>query len=167
MLLRNFAFAAALAVSASSSAYAGTTSGTPFTVQVTVNAGCNIDSGPTGTVDFGAVAGTATAPADVSSTILVTCTNTTVGKIYFTSTNTVTSNTDRIMTAVGPSTDQIGYQIRNGTTPIGNTAVTGYSFTSTGAQHTLNANFHLTNWNPAAPFTPDVYRDTVTMHVDF
>ena len=43
-------------------AQAATTSGTPFTVQVTVTAGCNINSGPTGTIDFGSAAGTGAAP---------------------------------------------------------------------------------------------------------
>ena len=98
MYLRSIAAAATLAVVTAGAALAGTTAGTTFTVQVTVTAGCNINTGsPTGTIDFGSVAGTASAPADQSGNMVVTCTNTTPYKIYFTSTNTVTSNTNRLM----------------------------------------------------------------------
>jgi len=163
MYLRSFAAAAALAAVSSGLAFAGTTSGTPFTVQVTVDAGCNIDTGsPTGTINFGTVAGTAAAPADVSGNMVVTCTNTTPYRIYFTSTNTVTGNTNRIMNAGGA--ENIGYQIRQGTTPIGNTPATGYSGTGNGSQQTTAINFHINSWTP---ITPGTYTDTVTMNVDF
>lgn len=162
MLVRSLAAAAVLAAVSSGIAYAATTSGTPFTVQVTVTAGCNIDTGsPTGTINFGSVAGTATAPSDVSGNMVVTCTNTTPYNIYFTSANTVTGNTNRIMVN---GAESIGYQIRQGTTPIGNTAGTGYSGTGSGAQQTTAINFHINSWSPV---TPGTYTDTVTMHVDF
>lgn len=163
MYLRKFAATAMMAMGCIAPALAGTTSGTPFTVQVTVTAGCNIDTGsPTGTINFGSVAGTAAAPADISANMVVTCTNTTPYKVYFGSSNTVTANTNRVMSAGGSET--IGYQIRQGTTPIGNTAATGYSATGSGVSQTTAINFHITNWTPV---TPAIYTDTVTMHVDF
>lgn len=83
MCLRSITAAAALAVVSSGIALAATTSGTPFTVQVTVTAGCNIDTGsPSGTINFGSVAGTAAAPSDVSGNMVVTCTNSTPYTIY-------------------------------------------------------------------------------------
>lgn len=160
--MRSIAAAATLAVVTAGAALAGTTAGTPFTVQVTVTAGCNINTGsPTGTIDFGSVAGTASAPADQSGNMVVTCTNTTPYKIYFTSTNTVTSNTNRLMVN---GAESIGYQIRQGTTAIGNTAATGYAGTGNGSSQTTAINFHITSWTPVTPAT---YSDTVTMNVDF
>ena len=162
MYLRSFAAAAALAVVSSGMAYAATTSGTPFTVQVTVTAGCNIDTGsPTGVVNFGSHAGTGATPSDVSGNMIVTCTNTTAYSIYFTSGNTVTGNTNRIMVN---GAESIGYQIRQGTTAIGNTPATGYSATGNGTSQSTAINFHITSWTPV---TPGIYSDTVTMNVDF
>ncbi len=140
---------------------AGTTAGTPFTVQVTIVAGCNINSGPSGTIDFGSAAGTASAPVDIASAVSVTCTNTSPYVIRFTSVNTVTSNTNRIMINGAQS---IGYQIRQGVTLIGNTNATGFGATGNGSAQATAINFHINNWTPV---TPAVYTDSVTLQVDF
>ena len=145
----------------SGAAMAGTTSGTAFTVQVTVVAGCNINSGPTGTIDFGSAAGTAAAPADVASSVQVTCTNTSPYVIRFTSVNPVTGNTNRTMVN---GAQNIGYQIRQGVTLIGNTNATGFGATGNGAAQTTAINFHINNWTAV---TPAVYTDSVTLQVDF
>jgi spore coat protein U-like protein len=152
---------AALAIGMSASAQAGTTSGTPFTVQVTIVAGCAINSGPTGTIDFGSVSGAAAAPADIASSVSVTCTNTTPYSWHFNSVNAVTGNTDRVMKN-GAVT--LGYQIRQGVTLIGNTIATGVSATGNGAAQATAINFHINSWTPVAPA---VYTDTVTLQVDF
>ena len=168
MYLRSIAAAAALAVFSGGMALAGTTAGTPFTVQITVAASCTINSGPTGIINFGTHAGTAALAtiADVSSSVNVTCTNTSPYKVYFTSVNTVTSGTDRIMTTGG--SESVGYQIRQGTTPISNNATTGfYSGTGNGAAQAIAINFHINSWTPTAPVTPGTYSDTVTLNVDF
>lgn len=142
---------------------AGTTSGTPFTVQVTITAGCAINSGPTGTIDFGSVAGTAATPADIASSVSVTCTNTTPYVVRFTSSNAVTGNTNRIMANGAQS---IGYQIIKtaGSVLIGNTNATGISATGNGAAQVTPINFHINTWTPV---TPAVYTDSVTLQVDF
>ena len=170
MIKLNCFLTAALLSISSGAALAGTTSGTPFTVQVTVTAGCNISAGsPSGTYDFGPVAGTAATPADIAANVVVTCTNTTPYTIYFTSVNTVTGNTARIMKpAVGA--DTVPYVIRQGVTLIGNTKATGFGtgLTGNGSAQTTAINFHITSWSPTvAAVAPAVYSDTVTLQVDF
>jgi spore coat protein U-like protein len=142
-------------------ASAGTVAGTPFVVQVTVTAGCTINSGPTGTIDFGSNAGSGPVPADIASSVGVTCTNTSPYKIRFTSTNPVSGNTNRTMVN---GAENIGYQIRQGVTLIGDTNATGIGATGTGALQTTAINFHVNNWTPV---TPAVYTDNVTLQVDF
>jgi spore coat protein U-like protein len=154
--------AAALVAGLTGGASAGTVSGTPFVVQVTVSAGCTINSGPSGTIDFGVNSGTGPIPADIASSVGVTCTNTSPYVIRFTSTNTVTANTDRTMVN-GANT--VGYQIRQGTTPIGNTNATGFGATGNGALQTTAINFHINSW--PTPVPPGVYADNVTLQVDF
>jgi spore coat protein U-like protein len=160
MLRISFFAAAALVLGTTGGAQAGLTSGTPFTVQVTITAGCNINSGPTGTIDFGTVAGTASAPADIASSVSITCTNTTAYTMRFTSTNT-TSTTSRLMKNGAQS---IGYQIRQGVTLIGDTVPTGIGATGNGAAQSTAINFHINSWTPV---TPAVYTDSVTLQVDF
>lgn len=144
-------------------AQAATTSGTPFTVQVTVTAGCNINSGPTGTIDFGSAAGTGAAPADVASAVNVTCTSGTTYDIYFVSANS-TGTTSRLMTN-GGTADTVGYQILSGATPIGDsTALATISGTGTGAAQNYPISFHINAWGPVEPLT---YTDTVTLTVEF
>ena len=161
MLKLSLASIASLALCMGGASHAGTTSGTAFTVQVTVVAGCNINSGPSGTIDFGSAAGTAAAPADVASAVQITCTNASPYVIRFTSVNTVTGNTSRIMVN---GAQNIGYQIRQGVTLIGNTNATGFGATGSGAAQTTAINFHINNWTPV---TPAVYTDSVTLQVDF
>ena len=153
--------AAALVAGMCGGASAGTVSGSPFVVQVTVTAGCNINSGPSGTIDFGSNAGTGPAPADISSSVGVTCTNASPYVIRFTSTMPVTSNTDRTMVN---GAESIGYQIRQGATLIGDTKGTGFGGTGSGVLQTTAINFHINNWTPV---TPAVYTDSVTLQVDF
>ncbi len=162
MYLRSIAAAAALAVLSGGAALAAVTSGTPFTVQVTVTSGCNINAGsPSGTINFGSQAGTAAAPADISANIVVTCTTGTAYTVYFTSINT-TGTSSRLMTS---GAESIGYQIRTGTTPIGDTLATGYAAgTGNGASQTYPINFHINSWSAV---TPNIYTDTVTMQVEF
>jgi spore coat protein U-like protein len=154
---------AGLALSVGLSAYAAaeTTSGTPFTVQVTVTAGCKIDSGPTGTINFGSVSGVAAAPADIGSSFAVTCTNTTPYKYYFTSVNTVTTAVNRVMVN-GANT--VGYKIKQGSTDMPNVATNNIGGTGNGASQTYPLTFTVTNWTPTAPGT---YTDTVTLSVEF
>ena len=155
-------------LAANGPAVAGITTGTPFTVQVTVTAGCTINTGsPTGTYDFGPVAGTAATPTDISANVLVTCTNTSPYTLYFTSSNTVTGNTARIMKPA-TGTDTVPYQIRQGATAIGNTSATGFGATGNGSSQTTAINFHITNWSPTvSAVAPAVYSDTVTLQVNF
>ena len=161
MYLRSIAAAAALAVVSCGTAYAGITSGTPFTVQVTVTAGCNITTDGS-TVTFATTAGTAAAPADQTPSVAITCTNTTPYTIYFGSANTVTGNVNRIMTNGAQS---IGYQIRHAGGTIGNTLATGWApGNGTGSAQTWGLVFRITNWTPV---TPNTYTDTVTMNVEF
>jgi spore coat protein U-like protein len=153
--------ASALLLGLCGSASAGTVSGTPFTVQVNVVAGCVITTDVAGPIDFGSAAPSDPTPADVPSQVGVNCTNTAPYKIRFTSVNPVTGNTDRQMTF---GADSVGYQIRAGATLIGNTNATGLGGTGTGAIQTTNLNFHINAWTPAAL---GVYTDTVTLQVDF
>lgn len=153
--------AAACLVLPTQSANAATTSGTAFTVQVTVTAGCNISTDVSGPVDFGSAPGTGPAPADVNRTVGMTCTNGTGYSVYFTSSNAMTG-TNRFMVNGGES---IGYQILHSGSPVGNTAGTGITgLTGTGAAQTYPLVFNINDWSAV---TPQIYTDTVTMQVDF
>lgn len=144
------------------SANALTTSGTSFTVSLPIVAGCTISS-PSGTVSF-ASASTA-APADVTSSMSVTCTNTTPYNTYFTSANTVTGNTTRTLRGTGGNLATVSYQILSGATAIGNTNLTGLAGTGTGSATVTTLTFRITSaW---ALIKPDTYSDVVTMNVDF
>ena len=136
-------------------------SGAQFTVQVTVNAGCKIDSGPSGTINFGSASGVAAAPGDVASSFAVTCTNTTPYKYYFASSNAVTSSVNRQMKNGSSS---VGYKILQGTTEMPNVATTEVGATGSGVSQTYPLTFRVTNWTPTAP---GVYTDTVTLSVEF
>lgn len=163
-MLRVSLFAAsALVLGMCGSASAGTVSGSPFTVQVTVTAGCTISSGPSGTIDFGSVVYTATPPSDIGSTVDVACTNTSPYVIRFTSSNPVASNTNRTMVN---GAENVGYQILDSSTlsPIGNTNATGIGATGNGLVQSTPILFHINNWSPV---TPAVYTDSVTLQVDF
>jgi spore coat protein U-like protein len=153
--------ASALVLGLCGTASAGTVSGTPFTVQVTVTAGCTINSGPTGSIDFGSNDGSGPAPADIASSVGVTCTNTSPYKIRFTGTMSGASHTDRLMVN---GAENIGYQIRQGVTLIGDNTATAFGGTGNGALQTTAINFHINNWTPV---TPAVYTDNVTLQVDF
>jgi spore coat protein U-like protein len=138
-----------------------TTSGTAFPVSLTVNSACTINSGPTA-VTF--AASNLTAPADQTSSVSITCTSTTPYNVYFTSANTVTSNTTRELLN---GTNSISYQILNtssSNTPIGNTAATGISATGTGAAAVTNLGFHVSSYGTPVPGT---YTDTVTLNVTY
>ena len=161
MLRVSLLAASALVLGLCGTASAGTISGAPFTVQVTVTASCTINSGPTGSIDFGSNAGSGPVPADIASSVGVTCTNTSPYKIRFTSTNPVTGNTNRTMVN---GAENIGYQIRQGVTLIGDNAATAFGATGNGALQTTAINFHINNWTPV---TPAVYTDSVTLQVDF
>ena len=140
-----------------------TISGAPFTVQVTVTASCAINTGPSGTIDFGSNAGTGPAPGDIGSSVGVTCTNGSAYNIRFTSTNAVTANTNRIMVN---GAENIGYQIRktSNSALIGDNTATSLAGTGTGVLQTTAINFHINNWTPV---TPALYTDSVTLQVDF
>ena len=160
-MFRVFLLAAALVAGMCSGASASTVSGTPFAVQVTVTAGCNINSGPSGMIDFGSNVSVGPAPADIASSLGVTCTNSSPYVIRFTSTNPVTGHTDRTMVNGAQS---VSYQIRQGATLIGDTNATGLGATANGGLQTTAIIFHIVGW---APVSPNTYTDTVTLQVDF
>ncbi len=143
-------------------AAAATVSGTGFAVQVTVTDGCSITTDGS-TVTFAATAGTAAAPADQTTDIGITCGNSVGYSFYMTSANTVTGNTNRIMTN---GAESIGYRILNGgVTPVGNTLGTGITgLTGTGFEQTYTLTFNINNWSAV---TPNTYTDTVTLQVEF
>ena len=162
MYIRSLITGLALSVVSGSSALAQTVvSGTQFTVQVTVTAGCKIDTGPTGTINFGSVSGVASAPGDVASSFAVTCTDTTPYKYYFVSTNPVTSSVNRVMTN---GANSVGYKIVQGTADMPNVLTTSVGATGSGISQTYPLTFKVTNWTPTAP---GVYTDTVTLSVEF
>ena len=154
--------AAALVAGMCGAASAGTVSGTPFTVQVTVTSGCVINTGPTSTIDFGTWPGTSIVPPDIASSVGVTCTSGSAYTMRFTSVNTVGANhVDRVMlNGVQP----IGYQIRAGATAIGDNTATGLGGTGSGAQQNTAINFHINSWTPVLT---GLYIDNVTLQVDF
>ncbi len=160
MYLRSLAIAAAFLACSTVSSFAQTTTGTAFTVQVTVTDGCNIYTDVAGPVDFGSHVGTGAAPANQSRTVAITCTNGTAYGVYFVSANAMTG-TNRFMVN---GAESIGYQILHTGTPVGNTALTGISSTGTGASQSFPLVFNINAWSPVTPAT---YTDTVTMQIDF
>lgn len=160
MYLRTLAASATLLALSAAPSFAQTTSGTSFTVQVTVTKGCSINTDVTGPVDFGSHAGTGATPADQNRTVGITCTNTTPYDVYFTSVNAMTG-TNRFMVN---GAESVGYQILRSGTPVGNTAGTGFSATGSGTTQTYPLVFNINSWSPV---TPNTYTDTVTMQIDF
>ena len=157
-----FVAASALVSGMCGTASAGTASGTPFTVQVAVTAGCAISTSLGGsTIDFGSVASTAAAPSDIASSVGVTCTSGAGYSLRFTSLNAMTANTARFMKF---GTNSIGYQIRQGTTVIGDDNLNSFGGTGNGAVQNTAINFHINSWTPGALGT---YTDQVTLQVDF
>lgn len=160
MNMRSLAAAACLLAFSAAPSFAQTTSGTSFTVQVTVTKGCSITTDVAGPVDFGSAAGTAAAPANQNRTVEITCTNGTGYDVYFTSANAMTG-TNRFMVN---GAESIGYQILRTGTPVGNTAGTGFNATGSGTAQSYPIVFNINAWSPV---TPNTYTDTVTMQVDF
>ena len=159
--MRVYALAAALGVFPLGNGYAATTSGTGFTVQMTVSAGCAITTDGS-TVTFATTAGTAAAPADQTLDVGITCTSGTGYTLDVTSANTVTGNTNRIMVNGGNS---IGYRILQGANVIGNTQPTGLTgLTGTGSEQTYTLTLNINSWSAVPPAT---YSDTATLQVDF
>ena len=156
-----FALSAALIAFPLNNVTAATTSGTGFTVQVQVTAGCAITTDGAA-VTFASTAGTAAAPADQTHSVGITCTTGTGYTLYITSANTVTGNTARIMTN---GSESIGYRILQGANVIGNTVGTGLgSLTGSGIEQSYTLTYNITNWTAV---TPNTYTDTATLQVDF
>ncbi|MDB5544883.1 MAG: Spore coat protein [Hyphomicrobiales bacterium] len=162
MLRQSFMILSALCM-LSSTALAGTTVGTQFTVQVELTAGCNIITDIAGPIVFTSTPGTATVPADVSASASVTCTNTTPFDLHMTTTNAF---------KMVNGANQIPYLVL--ATPgaaqrtLGSTLITtGFTGTGTGLPQTIPFVFRIpaASWTPTLP--PGIYSDTLTLNVDF
>lgn len=149
---------------APNSAIASTTVSTTMAVTATVASDCTVTANP---LAFGSYAGTA---LNVSTTISVTCTNTTPYNVGLTQGNgSGASVTNRLMTntATG-STQTLGYQLLSGSyngTNWGNTSATNWvTGNGTGAAQTLTVYGVV----PANQFpTPGSYADTITVQVTY
>ena len=139
-------------------AFTNNVKGTSFTVTASVGAGCTV-SAP-GNQDFGN--GTVTAPSDLTTSMGITCTNTTAYAAYFVGAND--SGGSRYMVNSSDATQKITYTISSGGTVIGSANNSGQlSGTGTGSLQTTNLTLKITAWNS----TPGSYSDTVTLNVDF
>lgn len=133
-------------------------------VTATVASYCSVTANP---LAFGSYSGTA---LNVSTTIAVTCTNTTPYNVGLTAGNgSGASVTNRLMTntATG-STQTLGYQLLSGSytgTNWGNTSATNWQpGTGSGAAQTLT----IYGVVPANQFpTPGSYADTITVQVNY
>ena len=147
---------------ASGSAFAGTAT-TTLGVSLTINAGCNVSSGP---VAFPAQTVLASAVNQTGS-ISVTCTNTTPYNVGLDKgAGTGASVTNRLMT--GPSSATVAYGLfqdsghaTNWGNTIGTDTVTG---TGNGSGQTLTVYGHIAAQTTPAP---GAYADTVNVTVTF
>jgi len=144
-------------------AFAGTTAGTQFTVQVQLTAGCNIVTDVTGPIVFTTTAGTAATPADVSATASITCTNTTPYDLHMTTTNDfkMVNGANKIpyLVLATPGASQ---------RTLGSTLITtSFTGTGSGTAQTIPFVFRIpsASWTPTLP--PGIYSDTLTLNVDF
>ncbi|MET3442367.1 spore coat protein U-like protein [Variovorax paradoxus] len=164
----SFLLAAVLAVTATSAAFAATTSST-FQVLITVNKACSVVAGAASNIDFGQV-NSSTPAVSASSNINVTCSKSTPYNVGLTPSNSSTTGAGVMLPAVaGP--DTVPYQLRSvsATGPIwGNTATAtavgnGVAGTGTGATQAIPVFATVANAN----VTPGAYLDTVTVTVNY
>lgn len=165
----SFLLAAVLAVTATSAAFAATTSST-FQVLITVNKACSVVAGAASNIDFGTVNSSATG-LSASSNINVTCSKSTPYNVGLTPSNTSTVGAGVMKSAVVANTDTVAYQLRSvsATGPVwGSTATptavgNGVAGTGTGAAQVIPVFATVANAN----VTPDLYSDTVTVTVNY
>ncbi len=154
--------AAAILVLAPNSASATVASAT-MAVTATVASDCAVTANP---LAFGSYSGTA---LNVSTTIAVTCTNTTPYNVGLTAGGgSGASVTNRLMTNTLVNTQTLSYQLLSGSytgTNWGNTSATNWvAGTGTGAAQTLT----IYGVVPANQFpTPGSYADTITVQVNY
>ena len=146
MLRQSFMILSAVCM-LSSTALAGTTVGTQFTVQVELTAGCNIITDIAGPIVFTSTPGTATVPADVSASASVTCTNTTPFDLHMTTTNAF---------KMVNGANQIPYLVLAtpgaGQRTLGSTLITtGFTGTGTGLPQTIPFVFRIPAASPPHP----------------
>ncbi|MDQ0572827.1 spore coat protein U-like protein [Variovorax paradoxus] len=164
----SFLLAAVLAVTATSAAFAATTTST-FQVLITVNKACSVVAGTASNIDFGSVNSSATA-LSASSNINVTCSKSTPYNVGLLPSNNSTTGAGVMSPAVaGP--DTVAYQLRSvsATGPVwGSTATAtavgnGVAGTGTGVAQTIPVFATVANAN----VTPGAYLDTVTVQVNY
>ncbi|MDR3741348.1 MAG: spore coat U domain-containing protein [Terracidiphilus sp.] len=140
------------------------TATTTFAVTATVNSNCTVTANP---LAFGTYSGTA---LNVSTTIAVTCTNTTAYNVGLSAGNgSSASVTNRLMTntATG-STQTLNYQLLSGSytgTNWGNTSATNWvGGTGSGSAQTLTVYGVV----PASQYpTPGSYADSITVTINY
>jgi spore coat protein U-like protein len=164
----SFILAAVLAVTATSAAMADIKTST-FQVLINVAKACSVTAGNASNINFGTVESSATGLI-ASSNISVTCSKTTPYNVGLTPSNSDTTGAGVMKPdAAGP--DTVPYQLRSvsATGPIwGNTATptavgNGVAGTGTGAAQTIPVFATVASAN----VTPGVYRDTVTVTVNY
>lgn len=140
------------------------TATTTFAVTATVNSNCTVTANP---LAFGAYSGAA---LNVSTTIAVTCTNTTPYNVGLSAGNgSGASVTNRLMTNTSTgSTQTLSYQLLSGSytgTNWGNTSATNWvGGTGSGAAQTLT----IYGVVPASQYpTPGSYADSITVTINY
>jgi spore coat protein U-like protein len=153
---------AAWLVLVSGAAY-GTTTTTPFTVQMTITASCVINSAST--LNFGSQ-GVLTSAVNATSTIQVQCTNTTPYNIGLNAgTATGATVTTRKMTNAGNTISYSLYSNAGMTTNWGNTVGTDtVAATGNGAAQSYTVYGQVPAQTTPAPAT---YTDTITVTVTY
>jgi spore coat protein U-like protein len=140
-----------------------------FQVLLTITKACSVTAGSTSNISIGTVTSTAT-NTQGTNTINVTCSKTTPYFIGLAPSNASTTGAGVMAGTISGNTDTVPYQLYSGTgtTIWGNTATStavgnGVAGTGTGAVQAISV--YATA--PGANYTPDAYKDTVTVNVNY
>lgn len=139
----------------------------PFNVTATVDKNCSVTAGAN--LDLGTVPANATNISG-STSISVTCSNTTPYYIGLRPSNNNTAGAGTMKSAVSSNTSTVGYQLYQptggaiwGDTATSTSAGNGVAGSGNGTAKTYTVNATA----PSADFQPDTYTDTVTVHVNY
>jgi spore coat protein U-like protein len=158
-------FASGMAVTANAASPATAT----FQVLLTITKACSVTAGTGSNVSLGSVTSTATNTQGTNN-ISVTCSKTTPYYIGLAPSNASTTGAGVMSGTISGNTDTVPYQLYSGTgtTLWGNTATStavgnGVGNTGTG----LAQSIAVYATAPGANYTPDAYKDTVTVNVNY
>jgi len=141
-----------------------------FQVLMTITKACTVTAGPASNINLGSAVLSTAINTSGNSSISVTCSKTTPYFIGLMPSNASTTGAGTMAGTISGNTDVVPYQLYSvsGSTIWGNTATSttvgnGVAGTGTGAAQ-LTSVYAIA---ASANFTPDAYKDTVTVTVNY